>query len=65
MPGGGLLVDTPGLRELEPWRGDDADGPAGFADVEALAEGCRVRDCSHDGEPGCAVEEALVDGRLA
>jgi|SRR6185437_2478626 len=65
MPGGGLLVDTPGLRELEPWRSDDAAGPAGFTDVEALAEGCRFRDCCHDGEPGCAVEEALVDGRLA
>ena len=63
LPGGGLLVDTPGLRELEPWvQGDD--GPAGFADVEALASGCRFRDCAHEGEPGCAVAEALADGRL-
>ena len=64
MPGGGLLVDTPGLRELEPWAVGEG-GPASFADVEALAEGCRFRDCSHDGEPGCAVEDALVEGRLA
>src|SRR6202030_678477 len=40
LPGGGLLVDTPGLRELEPWSLDDG-GPAGFAEVEALAAGCR------------------------
>jgi ribosome biogenesis GTPase len=64
LPGGGLLVDTPGLRELEPWSVGEA-GPSGFADVEALAEGCRFRDCSHDGEPGCAVAAALADGRLA
>src|SRR5262249_60085440 len=63
LPGGGLLVDTPGLRELEPWALDEG-GPAGFADVASLAEGCRFRDCSHDGEPGCAVAEALADGRL-
>jgi ribosome biogenesis GTPase len=64
LRGGGLLVDTPGLRELEPWSLDDA-GPAGFADVDALAEGCRFRDCAHDGEPGCAVADALAEGRLA
>jgi ribosome biogenesis GTPase len=64
LPGGGLLVDTPGLRELEPWSLDEG-GPAGFADVGTLAGGCRFRDCSHEGEPGCAVAEALVDGRLA
>ncbi len=63
LPGGGMLVDTPGLRELSPWRLDE-DGPAGFADVEALARACRFRDCGHDGEPGCAVAEALADGRL-
>jgi ribosome biogenesis GTPase len=64
LPGGGLLVDTPGLRELEPWGLDD-DGPAGFADVEALAAGCRFRDCAHEGEPGCAVAEAAARGELA
>jgi len=64
LPGGGLLVDTPGLRELSPWGLDDA-GPAGFTDVEALAEACRFRDCAHEGEPGCAVAEAVADGALA
>jgi ribosome biogenesis GTPase / thiamine phosphate phosphatase len=63
LPGGGLLVDTPGLRELSPWGLDE--GPSGFADVEALAEGCRFRDCQHDGEPGCAIAEALAAGRLS
>ncbi|APR80082.1 Putative GTPase related to EngC [Minicystis rosea] len=64
LPGGGLLVDTPGLRELEPWGLDDG-GPAGFTDVEAIAEGCRFRDCAHEGEPGCAVTEAVRSGALA
>jgi ribosome biogenesis GTPase len=63
LPGGGLLVDTPGLRELEPWSGDEG-GPAGFADVDALAAACRFGDCSHDGEPGCAIAAAIADGRL-
>jgi ribosome biogenesis GTPase len=63
LPGGGLLVDTPGLRELSPWGLDE--GPSGFADVEALAERCRFRDCQHEGEPGCAVAEALAEGRLS
>ncbi|MFT3768977.1 MAG: ribosome small subunit-dependent GTPase A [Minicystis sp.] len=64
LPGGGLLVDTPGLRELEPWGLDDG-GPAGFDDIEVLAGGCRFRDCAHEGEPGCAVEEAVARGALA
>lgn len=63
LPGGGLLVDTPGLRELEPWNLGEG-GPAGFADVTVFAESCRFRDCSHAGEPGCAVERALAEGAL-
>jgi ribosome biogenesis GTPase len=63
LPGGGLLVDTPGLRELEPWSLGEG-GPAGFGDIEILAEACRFRDCSHYGEPGCAVERAAADGTL-
>jgi ribosome biogenesis GTPase len=63
LPGGGLLIDTPGLRELALY--DDADGVAtAFADVEELAAGCRFRDCGHRGEPGCAVAAAIDDGRL-
>jgi ribosome biogenesis GTPase len=63
LPGGGLLIDTPGLRELEPWSVGEG-GPASFADIDALAEGCRFRDCSHGGEPGCAVAVAVDGGRL-
>lgn len=63
LPGGALLLDTPGLRELRMW--DSADGLSGtFADVEALAERCRFRDCGHDAEPGCAVRAALEAGEL-
>ena len=54
LPGGGLLVDTPGMRELSLY--DDADGVAtAYADVALLAAGCRFRDCAHRTEPGCAV----------
>ncbi|TQN41087.1 ribosome biogenesis GTPase [Blastococcus colisei] len=63
LPGGGLLVDTPGMRELA--LHDDADGvEAAYADVAELAAGCRFRDCGHRGEPGCAVAAAIDDGRL-
>ena len=60
MPGGWLLIDMPGLREVQLWAsGDQLD--AGFDDVRALAEGCRFRDCTHSGEPGCAVEASGLD----
>ncbi len=63
LVGGALLIDTPGMRELQLW---DAGGsaPATFDDVTALSEGCRFRDCRHDSEPGCAVKRAVEDGRL-
>ena len=58
LPGGALVVDTPGMRELGMW--DSAEGiEQGFADVLALAEHCRFRDCAHQREPGCAVREAM------
>jgi ribosome biogenesis GTPase / thiamine phosphate phosphatase len=58
VPGGGVLIDTPGLRSLGLW--DAAGGLAiGFADIEALALRCRFADCAHDREPGCAVREAI------
>lgn len=65
MPGGWLLIDMPGLRELQLWA--SADGlDASFKDIEELAAGCRFRDCSHTGEPGCAVATAGLDAnRLA
>ena len=62
LPGGGVVIDTPGLRELQLW---DADGiDAAFADVEELAGGCRFNDCSHTCEPDCAVLGAVDDGTL-
>jgi ribosome biogenesis GTPase / thiamine phosphate phosphatase len=64
LEGGGILIDTPGMRELQLW--DTGDSVAGaFADIEALGEGCRFRDCRHAAEPGCAVRAAVADGTLA
>ncbi len=63
LPGGALLVDTPGMRELALY--DDAEGvEAAYADVTSLAADCRFRDCEHRTEPGCAVAAAIDDGRL-
>ena len=63
VPGGGILIDTPGMRELQLW--DVAEPVAGaFADIESIAEGCRFRDCRHAGEPGCAVLAAVAAGLL-
>ena len=65
IPGGGLLLDTPGMRELQLWAGDEGDaGATKFEDIAALARECRFRDCSHDGEAGCAVAQALEAGEL-
>jgi ribosome biogenesis GTPase len=64
LPGGGVLIDTPGMRELGLL--DEARGvETSFADVIALAERCRFRDCAHAGEPGCAVMAAVASGELA
>ncbi len=64
IPGGGLFIDTPGMRLLGLY--DDESGlDAAFADVEELAAGCRFRSCRHDGEPGCAVVAAIDPDRLA
>jgi ribosome biogenesis GTPase len=62
-PSGGLLIDTPGLREIQLWEGDQGIESA-FSDVEELAEDCRFADCRHQGEPGCAVEAAAASGEL-
>jgi ribosome biogenesis GTPase len=63
LPGGALLIDTPGMRELQPW-GDESSVAAAFDDITALAEGCRFTDCAHDREPGCAVRAAVDGGCL-
>jgi ribosome biogenesis GTPase / thiamine phosphate phosphatase len=63
LPGGGILIDTPGMRELQLW--DAAGGIGGtFGDIAALAEQCRFRDCRHESEPGCAVRAAVEGGSL-
>ena len=64
LPGGGLVIDTPGMRELQLWDVGDAVGET-FDDIEALARSCRFDDCRHRGEPQCAVRTAVEDGRLA
>jgi len=63
LPGGGLVVDTPGMRELQLWNADDGLTDA-FTDIQSLAAGCRFTDCSHSNEPGCKVQEALETGGL-
>ncbi len=62
-PTGGLLIDTPGLREIQLWEGEQGIGSV-FPEIEELAADCRFGDCEHQGEPGCAVEAAVADGTL-
>ncbi len=63
LPGGGLVIDTPGLRELAMWSAEEGLGSV-FEDVERLFAECRFRDCRHENEPGCAVKRALENGSL-
>jgi ribosome biogenesis GTPase len=63
LPGGGALIDTPGVRSLGLWA-DEESVEAAFEDIGQLAEQCRFRDCAHDAEPGCAVRAAVEDGSL-
>jgi ribosome biogenesis GTPase / thiamine phosphate phosphatase len=62
LPAGGLIIDTPGMRELQLW--DSAAVSTTFEDIEALAARCRFRDCRHRQEPGCAVVDATTSGVL-
>jgi ribosome biogenesis GTPase / thiamine phosphate phosphatase len=64
LPGGGLVVDNPGMRELHLWLVEEGLDEA-FEDVVELESQCRFSDCSHESEPGCAIQAALADGRLA
>ena len=61
LPGGALLLDAPGMRELALW---DGSGETVFADIEDLAARCRFRDCGHGAEPDCAVRAAVDEGLL-
>jgi ribosome biogenesis GTPase len=63
LPGGALVIDTPGLRELGLWDSEEGLREA-FADLEALGHDCRFGDCSHEREPGCAVRAAAESGQL-
>ena len=63
LSSGGLIIDTPGLRELQLW-GDEGDVDDAFHDIEQLSHHCRFRDCQHRKEPGCAIKKAIEDGRL-
>ena len=63
LPSGVILVDTPGLKEIQLWADEEALAEA-FQDITELSAGCRFRDCSHQGEPGCAVQGALASGEL-
>ena len=63
LPNGAFVIDTPDMRELGMW--DSGGGiDTAFADIEALARACRYSDCTHNGEPGCAIRKALEEGTL-
>jgi len=63
LPNGAIVIDTPGLRELQLWEAEEGVGRA-FADIAELAHQCKFRDCTHQNEPGCAVQAALQNGAL-
>lgn len=64
LPNGALVMDTPGMRELGMWDSAEGIGQT-FADIEAIAETCRFRNCTHTTEPGCAIRAALETGELS
>ncbi|MET3194812.1 ribosome small subunit-dependent GTPase A [Bacillus sp. OAE603] len=63
LPTGGMVIDTPGMRELQLWGGEDHLSST-FSDVDELAKSCKFSDCTHEKEPGCAVNEAISNGLL-
>lgn len=64
LPNGSVLIDTPGMRELQLWESSDGLSET-FSDIDELADTCRFRDCRHKDEPGCAVLRAIDEGTLA
>ena len=63
LEGGGVVIDTPGMREFQVWADEEAFGNA-FEDIDRLAKMCRFANCTHSGEPGCAVLNAVETGEL-
>lgn len=63
LPTGGIVIDTPGMREIQLWGGGEGVA-AEFPDIEELALGCRFSDCQHGSEPGCAVKAAIAEGKF-
>ena len=64
IPGGGMIIDNPGIREIQLW-GDASSLNVAFKDIDDLSFECRFKDCQHLAEPGCAVKDALEDGTLS
>jgi ribosome biogenesis GTPase len=63
LPNGGVLIDTPGMRELQLWESDRGVTES-FQDIESVADSCKFRDCQHDNEPGCAIRKAIQAGEI-
>jgi ribosome biogenesis GTPase len=63
LPEGAIVIDTPGLREIQLWGTDDSLNDV-FKEIAQYEAGCRFRDCSHDGEPDCMVKQALEEGKI-
>ena len=61
LPGGGVIIDTPGMKEIQLWDGSEGLNES-FKDIETLAQNCHFNDCQHDSEPKCAVKKAIKDG---
>lgn len=64
LPNGGLIIDTPGMRELQLWDGSEGITEA-FDDIEEIAVNCAFKNCKHDNEPSCAIKQAIEDGLLS
>jgi ribosome biogenesis GTPase len=64
LSNGAMVIDTPGLREVQLWLGEEDAGGI-FTEIEAAAASCRFKDCSHEAEPGCAVKAGLADGSIS
>jgi ribosome biogenesis GTPase / thiamine phosphate phosphatase len=63
LPSGGVIIDSPGMRELKLWSSSESLSET-FTDIVELAKECKFRNCRHESEPGCAIREAIEDGRL-